>query len=567
MDQSHDNEELGSADTTAPLPSAAPSGDSWAPHSPYEGSWALPPRPRPMSPEPPYQAPIGGEVPRVSADAAWNDASGPGEHAGYAGYGSAGQAAARHWAPADPDPTRSFPTGGGFAGPPAPPPTWGAFSLPPAQPAQPATPAASSGRGRRRVLRAAAAVIVVAATTAAGIGLGHDVWKSTPSYSSQALSPTTTSPASGSTTTPNNNSGSNGSGSGATGDTGGSGGSGGSGGFPFGGLGSGTGSGNTGGSSSSASGSPSNVSGIASSVAPGLVDVVTTLGYEGGQAAGTGIVLTSSGEVLTNNHVIDGATNIQVTDIGNGHTYTATVVGYDRTSDVAVIQLQGASGLRTAMIGDSSKVTVGEGVVAIGNAGGVGGTPSSAGGSVTGLDQTITASDEDGSNSEQLSGLIEINADIQPGDSGGSLVNSSGQVIGMDTAASTSQEFASSTTDGYAIPIDYAVSLAQQIEAQQASSTIHIGRTGFLGVSVESLNSGASGAQVHEVLAGTPAAAAGLADGDVITAVNGQTVASPDGLTNLLLLHNPGNTIQLTWTDSSGQSHTASVTLENGPAQ
>ncbi len=176
---------------------------------------------------------------------------------------------------------------------------------------------------------------------------------------------------------------------------------------------------------------------IASRVDPGLVDVVSTLGDEQATAAGTGIVLTSNGEILTNNHVIDGATSIKVTDIGNGRTYTAKVVGYDATQDVAVIQLQNASGLTVASLGDSSTVQTGDNVVALGNAGGKGGTPSVAAGTVTALNQAITASDEGSGNSEQLTGLIETNADIQPGDSGGSLVNAYGQVIGMDTAASS----------------------------------------------------------------------------------------------------------------------------------
>ena len=180
---------------------------------------------------------------------------------------------------------------------------------------------------------------------------------------------------------------------------------------------------------------------IASRVDPGLVDVKSTLGYQDATALGTGIVLTSSGEVLTNNHVINGATSVSVTDVGNGKTYNATVVGYDESGDVAVLQLSGASGLTTAALGNSSSVAVGNNVVALGNAGGVGGTPSVAAGTVTALNQSITASDESSGASEQLTGLIETNADIQAGDSGGSLVNSYGQVIGMDTAASTGFEF------------------------------------------------------------------------------------------------------------------------------
>src|ERR1700759_1077748 len=186
---------------------------------------------------------------------------------------------------------------------------------------------------------------------------------------------------------------------------------------------------------------------IASKVDPGLVDVISTLGDQSATAEGTGMVLTPTGEILTNNHVIDGATSIKVADIGNGKTYTATVVGYDATKDIAVLQLQNASGLQTAPLGDSSSVTVGSKVTALGNAGGKGGTPSVATGTVTALGQSITASDEASSNSEQLSGLIESNAPIQAGDSGGPLVNSGGQVIGMDTAASAASDTPNAQAD------------------------------------------------------------------------------------------------------------------------
>ena len=206
---------------------------------------------------------------------------------------------------------------------------------------------------------------------------------------------------------------------------------------------------------------------IASRVSPGLVDVVSTLGYQNATAAGTGMVLTSTGEVLTNNHVINGATSISVTDIGNGKTYKATVVGYDKSKDIAVLQLQNASGLQTVNLGDSSTVTVGQNVVAIGNAEGKGGTPSVVTGSVTALNQAITASDDGSSDSEQLSGLIETNAPIQPGDSGGPLVNSAGQVVGIDTAASSSSQMTSAqaATPGQ----------SQQGQSQQGQSRSHPG--------------------------------------------------------------------------------------------
>ena len=336
---------------------------------------------------------------------------------------------------------------------------------------------------------------------------------------------------------------------------------------------------------------------IASRVDPGLVDVVSTLGDEQATAAGTGIVLTSNGEVLTNNHVIDGATSIKVTDIGNGRTYTATVVGYDATQDVAVIQLQNASGLTTASLGDSSTVQTGDNVVALGNAGGKGGTPSVAAGTVTALNQSITASDEGSGNSEQLTGLIETNADIQPGDSGGSLVNSYGQVIGMDTAASSGTQLQSQSgqapEQAFAIPINEALSIAKQIEAGSASAVVHLGATAFLGVETQpasqgsdsgsggfggfggfggsqgsqgSQGSSASGVTITGTLSGSPAANAGLTAGDVITSVGGQSVSTSQNIAQVLVKYHPGDSISIGWVDQSGQSQTTTVTLANGPA-
>ena len=324
---------------------------------------------------------------------------------------------------------------------------------------------------------------------------------------------------------------------------------------------------------------------------PGLVDVVSTLGDEQATAAGTGIVLTSNGEVLTNNHVIDGATSIKVTDIGNGRTYTATVVGYDATQDVAVIQLQNASGLTTASLGDSSTVQTGDSVVALGNAGGKGGTPSVAAGTVTALNQSITASDEGSGNSEQLTGLIQTNANIQPGDSGGSLVNSYGQVIGMDTAASSGTQLQSqsgqATVQAYAIPINEATSIAQQIDAGTTSANVHIGATAFLGVETQpasqgtgsgfggssgfggfggSQGSSTNGVTIAGTLAGSPAANAGLTAGDTITSVGGQSVSTAQDIAHALVKYHPGDSISITWVDQSGQSQTTTVTLANGPA-
>jgi S1-C subfamily serine protease len=322
---------------------------------------------------------------------------------------------------------------------------------------------------------------------------------------------------------------------------------------------------------------PADAGTIASKVDPSLVDINTTLSYQQAAGAGTGMVLTPNGEVLTNNHVIEGETGISVTDVGNGRTYGATVVGYDVTADVAILQLQGASNLQTVSLGNSSDVKIGEKVVAIGNAEGRGGTPSYAGGEITALNQTITASDAlEGS--RQLTGLIESSAYIQPGDSGGPVVNDNGQVIAMDTAASEGfAGFESGGSPSYSIPINEAMAVARQVESGHSSSTVHIGPTAFLGIQVEAnpLGPGGFGVQappingvfVASVLAGEPAAQAGITAGDVITSVGGAHVSSPSTLTAVLGNYHPGNKVQVDWTNPSGQQQSAIIQLASGPPQ
>ncbi len=339
------------------------------------------------------------------------------------------------------------------------------------------------------------------------------------------------------------------------------------------------------GSTSSATGSPGNVTAIAAKVSPALVDINATYSYQSAAGAGTGVVLSSDGEVLTNNHVIQGATSIRVTDIGNGRTYTASVVGYDATHDIAVLKLGNASGLTTATIGDSSSLRVGQGVVAVGNAGGAGGTPSAAGGAITGLGQSVTAGDEMTGTSEQLTGMIGVNAAVLAGDSGGSLVNAAGEVIGVDTAGSSgssggfaSQSSDTSQTQAYAVPITTALSIARQVESGQSSSTTHVGGTAFLGVSIASADtqggfgqggtgstSGTSGATIAGVVSGGAAADAGLADGDTITALDRHTIGQPSDLTAVLSGHHPGDRVAISWVDGSGASHSGSITLGSGP--
>jgi S1-C subfamily serine protease len=326
---------------------------------------------------------------------------------------------------------------------------------------------------------------------------------------------------------------------------------------------------------------PSNAASIASRVDPGLVDINITVDYGQARAAGTGMVLTPDGEVLTNNHVVNGATSISVTDVGNGKTYQARVAGYDVGKDVAVLQLSGSSNLQTVTIDRSPNVSVGTEVAGIGNAGGTGGTPSYAGGSVTATGQTITASDDLSGTSEQLTGMIETNANIQAGDSGGPLVNTSGQVIGMNTAGSQTSQFASQQTGaGFAVPINVATGIATQILDGHSGGGVHVGPTAFLGVKIGQSSSGVpgsgfgnggtpasgSGVPIAGVVSGGPAAKAGLKAGDVITSAGGHPVDSQSSLRRVMVNDlTPGQSVTVNYTTASGQQESATVVLTTGP--
>jgi len=365
--------------------------------------------------------------------------------------------------------------------------------------------------------------------------------------------------------------------------------------------------------SNGGSGTSASEQAILSKVQPGLVIIDTTLQYNSEEAAGTGMVIGAGGLVLTNNHVIEGSTSIKATDLGNGQTYTAKVLGYDVTGDVALLQLQNASGLRTVPLGDSATVRTGDSVLAMGNAEGQSQIVPAAG-QVTALNQTITAGDEGGTvSSETLHGMIETNADVVSGDSGGPLANSAGQVIGMDTAGSDGGGGfgVQQSMTGFAIPINTALSVAGHIGADHATSAITIGYPPFMGIYIATDsdsnpqgqaeqqngngngfggfggfggNSGqscttnrddlttpstiapvSSGTLIIGIICGGPAAAAGITAGSVITAVNGQAIGSPGSLTAVVSTYHPGQVISVTWVSPSGQHSTSKLTLAAGP--
>ncbi len=305
----------------------------------------------------------------------------------------------------------------------------------------------------------------------------------------------------------------------------------------------------------------------------GVVTIVSELDYGQGEAAGTGIILDAEGVVLTNNHVIEGATSIQVTDELTGRSYTASVVGTDATDDVAVLQLANASGLATATLDTDDDVMVGDTVTDVGNAEGTGDLVATTG-TVADLDQTITVSDESTGASKTLSGLVEIDADVVSGDSGGPVLDEDGDVVGIATAASEG----SSQITGFAIPIATALSVARQIEAGQASDTVRIGLPPFLGVELAgsgaqgsgglgtSSEGSSAGAVVGGVIAGTPAAEAGLVAGDTIVSVDGVAVSSGDELSAAIGSHAPGDRVTIGYLDASGANAQVTVTLIGGPA-
>lgn len=306
-----------------------------------------------------------------------------------------------------------------------------------------------------------------------------------------------------------------------------------------------------------------NTRGATAAESVGVVDIETELAYQGAAAAGTGMILTADGQILTNNHVVAGATSIVVTVVSTGETYDARVVGTDSTDDIALLQLDGASGLDTVTIDDDGGAAVGDAVTGVGNAGGTGGTPSAADGLVTALDQDITVQDETTGAGKQLAGLIQTDADIQSGDSGGPLYDAEGEVVGVDTAASSG----GADIDGFAIPIDDALSIVDQIRSGVESDTVSIGYPAFIGIGLAASGAAQSapGALVGSVIENTPAASIGLVAGDVITGLNGVTIDSAQTLTATMATLEPGQTASVTWTTASGTSQTADVTMIEGP--
>ncbi|CAJ1578837.1 trypsin-like peptidase domain-containing protein [[Mycobacterium] wendilense] len=304
-------------------------------------------------------------------------------------------------------------------------------------------------------------------------------------------------------------------------------------------------------------------------VEPTLVQITTMNDFQGVIGNGTGIVVSPDGLVLTNHHVVQGANVIRATSVATGQGFDADVVGYARSDDIALLRLRGASGLPVAPLGDSNTVMLGEPVMTIGNANGTGAALTHETGEITALDRTIEAEDELTGSSHALGGLIESSTNLRSGDSGGALVNSAGQVIGMNAAATVNFRLDGQVTpggQGFAIPINRVLDVANQIRAGIPSAEVHIGPSAMLGIGVDANpRRGSRGLPVRSLLRGGPADVAGLRAGDIIVAIDGRPISSANDLTSMLDARYPGDVIDVAWLQPNGVPRAAKVTLVPGP--
>jgi len=295
---------------------------------------------------------------------------------------------------------------------------------------------------------------------------------------------------------------------------------------------------------------------IAANVIPQTVDISAELAYDGGSSDGTGLLLTSSGLVLTDEHVIFEAYRIAARVGGRGRAYRAAVIGADPSDDVALLQLQGAAGLTPVAPGDPTSAAVGDPVVAIGNANGNG--PASHSGQLTSLAEDFPVAADGDWPGAVVSSMLATDALVEPGQSGGPLVDSTGRVIAL-------LESGDDQGIGYATPIDNALAIARQIAAGQPSPYIVMGLPAVLGVVTEDARGRTPGARVVTTHPGTPAESLGLGSGDVVTRLDDTDVTSALGLARMLVRYRPGDRAAVAWTTRLGARRSAIVRLAAGP--
>ncbi|HEX2040185.1 MAG TPA: trypsin-like peptidase domain-containing protein [Acidimicrobiales bacterium] len=308
---------------------------------------------------------------------------------------------------------------------------------------------------------------------------------------------------------------------------------------------------------------PEDIQGILAKVQPGVVSIRTSsfsgqdifgFGQQPVRGAGTGMIITAEGHVLTNAHVVNGATSIEVTLFNEREPRQADLLGSDPTSDVAVLKVRDAAGLPTVELGDSERIRVGDTVVAIGNALALPGGPSVTMGIVSAKDRTIDAEDV------HLTGLIQTDAAINPGNSGGPLVNAGGQVVGINTAIRGDAQ-----NIGFAIAVNAVKPKLDALKSGRGSVT----STAFLGVNAQTLTpeikeqfdfTAEKGAIVISTTPGSPAENAGLRRADVITRFDGKAIETADALVEAVRAKKPGDRVSLTFVRGE-QERTVQVTL------
>jgi putative serine protease PepD len=304
---------------------------------------------------------------------------------------------------------------------------------------------------------------------------------------------------------------------------------------------------------------------LAAAVQPAVVQLDVSGGS--GSGTGSGFVISPDGYIVTNNHVAgpagkDGSINVTFAD---GKTATGKLVGASPDYDLAVVKVD-RTGLDSVPMGVSRDLKVGQSVIAIGSPLGLQGTVTT--GIVSALDRPVTAGESQGDTS--FINAIQTDAAINPGNSGGPLINAAGEVIGVNSAIASmgsSAGQAGSIGLGFAIPIDRAMAIANQIRSGAPAPSIHLGDSAFIGVGIADAPAlgGPPGAVVRQVLPDAPAAQIGLRPGDVITMVDGTPVNSAADLSNVVDRHRPGDTVMLTWIDRMGNPRVAPVMLGKGP--
>ena len=311
---------------------------------------------------------------------------------------------------------------------------------------------------------------------------------------------------------------------------------------------------------------PQDIQGVLAKVQPAVVSIRTEafqerdlFGLAPSSGAGTGMVISPDGEVLTNQHVVAGATSIRVTLYGETEARDADLVGGDPSADVALLRIRDARGLPTVTLGDSSRLRVGDDVGAIGNALALPGGPTVTRGIVSALDRSID------SGAEQLNGLIQTDAAINPGNSGGPLVNSQGEVVGINTAVIQNAGSAFAQNIGLAIAVNRAKPIIEQIRSGRPVVTSRA----FLGVSAQTLTPEIrrqfdfgvdEGAVVFEVTPGSPAENAGIRPGDVITRFADKPIETADELVEQVRAGKPGDRVEIVWV-RRGEERRETVTL------